>query len=219
MSSRIIWLMFLVPCTALADRKVAGQIKDRNGNPLANVRVEAWDEDAGADDKMGGPVATNSTGRYELSYRAGKWDPDVPGTTWWRPDIYIRVKARGGYCDDSTWVASDGWHEIKRSSATEDHRVAQDLTKNLTINDYPLETVHGQATLGQNMYCKSFFLRTSCFACIDDHKISWAEWGFTGVSSVAHPCGDATKLPNCSASDWKKIQALNTNLSDPGYYQ
>jgi len=71
-------------------RKVFGKITDKNGNPIKNAIVEAWDSDEGPDDFMGRDN-TDSNGNYSISYAGGHWDPFPHRITKWRPDIYIKV--------------------------------------------------------------------------------------------------------------------------------
>ena len=215
MKARGIALLLSIPVLAHAERTVKGTIT-HDGSGASGLKVEAWDGDPSTDDKMGSAI-TASDGKYEIHYEKHRWDPNVVGTNFKRPDIYIRVKRHvEGWCDGHTWQSDDKWLEIRRSGTTQDHPMANDLTKNLSVT-FPSFT-HGEADIGVNMFCDVSFLHVSCFACIGDKKISWTEYGVSGMPTIRHPCSTSTSLPNCTKADRDKIKELNQQLGDPGSY-
>lgn len=208
-------LLCMTSSESLADRTVMGTITDKNDQPAGNVRVKALDNDTfSGDDEMGVDI-TDSNGYYEIHYAGGHWDPAWPFSTTWRPDIFIRVSAPvNGWCEDKRWKEDKNWVHRADSGVTGNQRHRDNLTKNLKVNNLPLPQVaRGTFTLGQDMWCKvNFFFHTSCFACSDQGKIEWTEWGISGVPKYAERC-DTAPLGACSQSDWEKIKNLNSDLS------
>lgn len=109
-------------------RKIYGRIKNTaNNTALANAKIRAFDSDIGDDDFMGESY-TNSDGAYEINYRGGDWDLAVPGSTKWRPDIYITVSLRN---------SSGQWVKVGQSRVYDDHKMANDLKIDLNVNVLP----------------------------------------------------------------------------------
>jgi hypothetical protein len=111
---------------AWAKHTVLGKITYSDGKPAAGILVVAMDSDAGGninkDDKLG-QANTNAQGNYNINYAGKSWDPKVPGSTAWRPDIYINVFRNVGGM----------WAHVAKSSVHKDWKLAQDLTINMTI--------------------------------------------------------------------------------------
>jgi hypothetical protein len=59
-------------------RQIYGTIRNvgSSSESVAGLRVQAWDEDPGADDFMG-ETFTDANGNYSLSYSDGHWDPSI----------------------------------------------------------------------------------------------------------------------------------------------
>jgi sphingomyelin phosphodiesterase len=102
---------------------ISGTILTMTGQPAAGLKVKAFDEDdptGGKDDFMGEAV-TDTQGRYSIGPYAGiHWDTEFPGSTSWRPDIYIKVYQ----------IIGGRWVCVMQSETHEDHRHAYNLTIN-----------------------------------------------------------------------------------------
>jgi sphingomyelin phosphodiesterase len=102
---------------------VTGTILTMTGQPAAGLKVQAFDEDdpTGGNDDLMGEAVTDAQGRYSIGPYAGKhWDTEFPGSTSWRPDIYIKA-----------YQFIDGrWAPVMQSGTHEDHRHAYNLTIN-----------------------------------------------------------------------------------------
>lgn len=209
--------VLLLSGDALAARTVQGTITDKNGDAAANVRVKAIDDDPwpNPDDLMGQDM-TAANGSYAIHYAGGHWDSAPHWWTIWRPDIFIRVSAPvNGWCEDGKWNDNKNFIHLQDSGVTSNHKLRNDLTKNLALTDFPLPDVaSGTFTLGSNMHCEvKFFLWTSCFACTAaGDKISWDEFGLSGVPRTRSRC-DLRPLPQCTAADRAKISDLDAELS------
>jgi len=208
----ILGLLLLNSTNSFAERTVKGIITDKNGNPAANVRVKAFDDDAwpNPDDLMG-QTMTDSAGYYEIHYEGKHWDTAAHWWTIWRPDIFIRVSARvEGWCDGGQWEASQNWVHLKDSGVNENHRLRDDLTINLTLGNYPLNVpLHQTFVRGVDMWSKVvFFFYTKCFACASNgDKVAWVEWGFGGAPKVRTRCWFPPKS-KCTDADYEAIEEL-----------
>jgi len=134
-----VWLISLVAATvvgiipdaALAKRTVYGYVQEQGtGRPVAGLLVEAWDNDPDVqgsknDDFMSAGY-TNAQGYYEIHYGDKNWDYNVPvvNDTGWRPDIYIKVKAK---------TATGDWTVAYRSSVHTNQRMADNLRMDTTV--------------------------------------------------------------------------------------
>jgi len=111
----VIFLAFL-PLICSAKRTISGKITDKNGNPIRNARVRAYDSDFGSSDDLMKTVYTDNNGRYTLTFEGKHWDPAPHWWTIWCPDIYIWVSIRvNGRCDDGEWNSSANWKRIGQS--------------------------------------------------------------------------------------------------------
>lgn len=203
-----------IPTVAYAKRIVKGMITDKNGNPAANVRVKVMDSDWPDPDQEMCRDMTDTNGRYECQYEGkpgGEWWDWSPSKGWtiWRPDIYIKISTPvNGWCEGGTWNEDRNWKYLSQSGVTSNHRMSDDLTKNLQLNNYPLSEVKVQNfTRGVNMYCKvEFFLTGYCFGCSDEgDKVQWRDWGFGGPTQTAERCWFPPN-PQCTDEDYGKIQ-------------
>jgi endonuclease/exonuclease/phosphatase family metal-dependent hydrolase len=73
-----------------------GIIRDTDGRPIDGAWVKAFDQDdliPGLDDEHDylNQARTNASGRFEMLYEGKDWDTRVPGSTSWRPDIFLEV--------------------------------------------------------------------------------------------------------------------------------
>src|SRR4051812_43317998 len=106
-------------------RKVLGKLIDQHNNPLSGWRVQAWDDDwPSADDFMGDAI-TDANGNYTINYDGGHWDPAPHNITTWRPDIYVVAQARNHV---------GGWSSVDKSGVSKDHRLDDDLRKNMQLS-------------------------------------------------------------------------------------
>lgn len=213
----VIGTFFLSPVNAIAKRTVKGTITDKNGNPAANVRVKAFDDDwPDADDLMAPAVTTNESGYYEIHYKAKHYDKAPHGWTIWRPDIYIRVSAPvNGRCDDGSWKPEKKWKRLMPdSSVTENHPHRKTLVKNLKIRNYPFNVAKQQFVLREDMWCASWPLHTNCFGCADNgDKVEWTEWGVEGVPKVRTRCWTHSNK-KCTKSDYENILSAGKRVED-----
>lgn len=103
-------------------RTVYGYVTWRDtGRAIVSARVTAYDQDTvvlgqesqheipgqpgppGSDNSYTvqerlapmGSASTDINGYYEIHYAGGRWDFALPGSTWWRPDILIKVVVAG----------------------------------------------------------------------------------------------------------------------------
>jgi hypothetical protein len=208
----LIPIVLLSPVDAIAKRTVKGTITDKNGNPAANVRVKAFDDDwPDADDLMAPPVMTNVAGYYEIHYEAKHYDNAPHGWTIWRPDIFIRVSAPvNGRCDDGEWKQEKNWIHLKDSRVTEDHPHRRDLTKNLKLTNFPMAPVFVHTfKRGVDMWSEvDFFFHANAFGCgPDGDKIEWEEWGMGGTPTSQQRCWYRPKA-KCTESDYNKIRDI-----------
>lgn len=124
-------ILTALPEVALAKRTVYGYVKEQGtGKPVAGLLVEAWDNDpdvAGSktDDFMGAGY-TNAQGYYEIHYADRNWDYNIPVVkdTGWRPDIYIKVKAK---------TATGDWVKAFKSAVQTNQRLRDDLRIDATV--------------------------------------------------------------------------------------
>jgi hypothetical protein len=109
-----------------AKHTVLGKITFTDGRPATGILVVAMDSDLGGDinkdDKMGQAI-TNAQGYYNINFEGKSWDTKVPGSTAWRPDIYINVFRNVGGM----------WAHVAKSNVHKDWKLADDLTVNMTI--------------------------------------------------------------------------------------
>ncbi len=77
-----------------AERTIYGRIRLADDTPAKGVAVIAWDSDGfggGKDDFMCNTI-TDSSGHYRMTYyKDSPWDTRVPGSTSFRPDIYLTI--------------------------------------------------------------------------------------------------------------------------------
>jgi hypothetical protein len=113
--------------------KIYGTITNEanHDEPVAGLRVTAWDDDWPDGDDFLGETTTNSKGQYELTYADAFWDPKIEGFDSWRPDIYIITEIRN---------KSRRWVRLGKSQVYKDHDLRQDLQIDLGVNIQPLQT-------------------------------------------------------------------------------
>lgn len=82
-------LLWVVPASA-SSLTVYGEIRDSDGEPLPDIRVEVYDDDFLVEDDFMGFTYTGPSGNYSVSFS----DPSL----WWdrgydlEPDVYIKVE-------------------------------------------------------------------------------------------------------------------------------
>lgn len=193
-------------------RTVYGHITDKNGNPAANVRVRALDNDwwPNPDDPMG-TAMTDSNGYYEIHYRGGHWDPKILWWKTWRPDIFIRVSAPvNGWCDDGKWIPGKNWIRLRESGETSNHPHRKNLRKNLQLRNYPLDPVEVHTfQRGVDMWSEiDFFFHGKAFGCAPNgDKVEWDYWTIGGPPKIATRCWNPPHK-KCTNKDYEKIRAL-----------
>ena len=90
----------------------------------------AYDSDTAVpgdhDDFMGESV-TDASGNYTIMYEGGDWDPDVPFSNSYRPDIYVKLKVRSS--------TSGEWVKIWQSGVHSNHvmRNPLDISAKVTL--------------------------------------------------------------------------------------
>ena len=109
-------------------RQIDGLVKDQAGQPLQGYRVRAWDEDWPDSNDFMGEATTNPNGYYLINYAGGHWDPGPHSITTWRPDAFVVAEAQNQFGQ---------WSRVARSGTYNDHRLANGLTINLTVNVLP----------------------------------------------------------------------------------
>lgn len=207
----IVGLFLLNSTNAFAKRTVKGTITDKNGNPAANVRVKALDDDWPDSDDLMGTAMTNSNGYYEIHYEGGHWDTAPHWWTIWRPDIFIRVSAPvNGWCDNGDWNPDKNWIHRRDSGVTSNHPHRNNLTKNLQLHNYPLDPIEVHTfQRGVDMWSEvDFFFHASAFGCAPNgDKVEWDEWGIGGPPTSTTRCWSP---PNqkCTDEDYEKIQDI-----------
>jgi 5-hydroxyisourate hydrolase-like protein (transthyretin family) len=120
----LIVLLALAPSQAWAKRTITGTIFMPDGTPAKNLGVIAWDEDdwtAGNHDPMAKAV-TDSQGRYTMHYRGGPWDTKVPGSTSFRPDIFLLI-----------FAPEAGMYPVKKTGVYKNWMMSKDLRIDVTV--------------------------------------------------------------------------------------
>ncbi len=88
-------LLALAPVDAWAKRTITGTVTlmDEANSPAVDVMVAAYDEDdvTGGSHELLGVARTDAQGRYTINYGGGPYDTRVPGSTSFRPDIFLAV--------------------------------------------------------------------------------------------------------------------------------
>ena len=96
-----------------------------DGTPAKGVGVIAWDSDGfggGKDDFMC-RTHTDTNGNYRMTYyKKVPWDTKVPGSTSFRPDIYLTIHA-----------LEVGTLPVKKTGVKENWRMSNDLKMDVTI--------------------------------------------------------------------------------------
>jgi hypothetical protein len=90
-------LLLVAAPNGFAKRTISGHISRPDGTPAQGVGVIAWDEDdaltlGGKNDYMCSAI-TDARGYYKMQYGGGPWDTKVPGSTSFRPDIFLTIHA------------------------------------------------------------------------------------------------------------------------------
>ncbi len=89
----------------MANRIISGELRDQKGRPLVGAQVSAWDSDTdfpGDNDDFMGDTISGANGCFQITYKGGEWDTRLPGSTSFRPDIYLKVKIRSVFTQK--WV-------------------------------------------------------------------------------------------------------------------
>ncbi len=214
MKTTLLIILILLPIVCSARRTIRGRITDKNGNPVQNARVRAYDNDWPDSDDLMGTAYTDGNGNYTIHYEGGHWDPAPHSITIWRPDIFIKVAVRvSGRCDDGEWNAGANWERIGESREYPNHRLSQDLTINLQARNYPDDDIVGPVrfTECENMICSfNFFFHYHCFGCYGDLKIEWSDWGTDLPYSVLR-CIDPDEASQCTQRDRNDINNKCSN--------
>lgn len=97
-----------------------------DGTPAKGVGVIAWDSDTaivgGKDDFMC-RTHTDSSGNYKMTYyKSSPWDTKVPGSTSFRPDIYLTIHA-----------LAVGTLPVKRTGVNNNWRMSNNLKIDVTL--------------------------------------------------------------------------------------
>lgn len=219
----IICLALMSPSDAFAKRTVSGYITDKNGNPAANVRVKAIDDDLwpNPDDLMGTAI-TNSSGYYEIHYEGGHWDNAPHWWTIWRPDIFIRVSAPvNGWCEDGEWNPDKNWIHRRDSGVTSNHPHRNNLTKNLQLTNYPLDPVEVHTfQRGADMWSESSFLHYNAFGCAPNgDKVEWSKFPWIGGPPTTITRCWFPPNEKCTDEDYDKIQDIGLHPYPVEYTQ
>ena len=183
-----------LPEVAWAKRTVFGHIKDGTGKPIAGLLVEAWDDDpdikgVSQDDFMGS-AHTDNQGNYRVSYEGKHWDTAPHRITTWRPDIYIKVKARSFLTGD--------WAKVYESKVNSNQRMADDLRIDATVA--PNQVVARRTQFNPFSHGWPFENKSAkiCFAptCDKEHWLAqytrhistfrWALCGGMSLSALRH---------------------------------
>lgn len=93
----------------MPERKIYGRLTS-NKQPLADALVIARDSDTavpGDKDDFMGQTLTASDGSFTIRYEGGNWDPKIPYSNSYRPDIYLKAKVRS--------AASGEWVKVWQS--------------------------------------------------------------------------------------------------------
>jgi hypothetical protein len=124
---------------AVTLRTVYGYVRDHAAQPIAGVRVQAFDADDLDDDDFMGDAITNAAGYFEIHYDGGHWDPCPHEWVCWRPDIYVAVSSRQWVNHGSVYAGNwDGlrpkcsnleyaWQPVAFSSERSDWRLSDPL--------------------------------------------------------------------------------------------
>ena len=118
-------MFFLVPNQAWCKRTIYGHITMPDGTPAKSVGVIAWDSDGfggGKDDFMC-KTHTDSSGNYRMTYyKSSPWDTKVPGSTSFRPDIYLTI-----------YALEVGTLPVKKTGVNNNWRMSNDLKIDVNI--------------------------------------------------------------------------------------
>lgn len=110
-----------------AKGKTYGKISDQNGKALQGLKVELWDSDYPDPDDRMGVTYTDTNGDYEFRYPGG-WDLRIPGSTTFRPDIYVTVSIKN---------SMGRWCQLRKSQIYSNHKLKDDKIIDLSINIEP----------------------------------------------------------------------------------
>jgi hypothetical protein len=116
-------------------RTINGVIRDKDG-VVQQLRVRAWDKDQVTDERMGKDAFTDANGRYSITYEGRAWDARIPGSTSWRPDIYLTVAVER---------ENGSWSRQYVSTPINDHPLRDPLTIDITLT--------GKCGLGEPVNC------------------------------------------------------------------
>jgi len=113
-------LLSVAAPNSLAKRYIYGYITMPDGTPAKGVGVIAWDQDnallgGGKNDHMVSGI-TDGRGYYRMQYKGKPWDTKVPGSTSFRPDIFLTVHA-----------VQAGLLPVKRTTVKTNWKMAKDL--------------------------------------------------------------------------------------------
>ena len=138
---------------------ISGIITDWNGAPVAGALVRAYDHDDlvvglnEAHDFMG-ESRTNASGRFEMLYEHKDWDTKVPGSTSWRPDIFVEVLG----------TVRDHMIKIGQSQTYSNHPLHENLDK-IRVNVPPRAAIDFKArdpgSGGLNVLAYNIYMRPS----------------------------------------------------------
>ena len=118
-------LLLVAAPNCFAKRTIDGHIYMPDGTPAKGVGVVAWDEDdmfSGKNDYMGKAI-TDARGYYKINYKGGPWDTKVPGSTSFRPDIFLSI-----------YAIQAGTLPVKKTTTKKNWKMATDIKNwNVTI--------------------------------------------------------------------------------------
>jgi len=119
----------LMAASAEAATTISGVVVDASQNPIAGVRVRAFDEDINDHDPMG-VAFTDGTGRYTITYLARDWDTQ----TFFRPsarhpDVFVVV--------EQALCGAGQFRVIARNPTHGNVRPSRDLTDDFQVTNLP----------------------------------------------------------------------------------